>query len=204
MDATITFHDAALVGINILTLDLPELQANPGPTLPIWACTAMPPMPINHPPRVEGHSDDPRAIHPPYANAIPSTKWPQRRHRLRPPSRGRTASSEVQSKMIFMGHQISSCRVPVVRSFFIFWRTLSSSWNLSYDHLPLPIYTNIIFQYPKKIPFLPHNSPCDDPISTSPVPKSHIVMSHNSSCYDPISTSSVPKSHIATSHNSSC
>jgi hypothetical protein len=28
-------------------------------------------------------------------------------------------SSEVQSKMIFMGHQISSCRVPVVRSFFI-------------------------------------------------------------------------------------
>jgi hypothetical protein len=28
-------------------------------------------------------------------------------------------SSEVQSKMIFMGHQISSGHVPVVRSFFI-------------------------------------------------------------------------------------
>jgi hypothetical protein len=28
-------------------------------------------------------------------------------------------ASEVQSKMIFMGHQISSCHVPVVRSFFI-------------------------------------------------------------------------------------
>ncbi len=27
--------------------------------------------------------------------------------------------SEVQSKMIIMGHQISSCHVPVVRSFFI-------------------------------------------------------------------------------------
>jgi hypothetical protein len=28
-------------------------------------------------------------------------------------------TSEVQSKMIIMGHQISSCHVPVVRSFFI-------------------------------------------------------------------------------------
>jgi hypothetical protein len=28
-------------------------------------------------------------------------------------------ASEVQSKMISMGHQISSCHVPVVRSFFI-------------------------------------------------------------------------------------
>jgi hypothetical protein len=28
-------------------------------------------------------------------------------------------ASEVQNKMIFMGHQISSCLVPVVRSFFI-------------------------------------------------------------------------------------
>jgi hypothetical protein len=27
-------------------------------------------------------------------------------------------ASEVQSKMIFMGHQILSCHVPVVRSFF--------------------------------------------------------------------------------------
>ncbi len=29
------------------------------------------------------------------------------------------SASEVQSKMMFMGHQISSCHVPVVRSFFI-------------------------------------------------------------------------------------
>jgi hypothetical protein len=29
-------------------------------------------------------------------------------------------ASEVQTKMIFMEHQISSCYVPVVRSFFIF------------------------------------------------------------------------------------
>jgi hypothetical protein len=29
------------------------------------------------------------------------------------------ATSEVQNKMIIMGHQISSCHVPVVRSFFI-------------------------------------------------------------------------------------
>ncbi len=36
-------------------------------------------------------------------------------------------SSEVQSKMIFMGHQIPSCHVPVVRSFFILWKMLLSS-----------------------------------------------------------------------------
>ncbi len=33
--------------------------------------------------------------------------------------RGGGNPSEVQSKMIFMGHQISSCHVPVVGSFFI-------------------------------------------------------------------------------------
>ncbi len=36
-------------------------------------------------------------------------------------------TSEVQSKMIFMGHQILSCHVPVVRSFFIMWKMLLSS-----------------------------------------------------------------------------
>jgi hypothetical protein len=35
--------------------------------------------------------------------------------------------SEVQNKMIFMGHQISSCHVPVVRSFFIYFKIISSS-----------------------------------------------------------------------------
>ncbi len=63
-------------------------------------------------------------------------------------------TSEVQNKMIFMGHQISSCHVLVVRSFFILCKMLLSSWNLPCDHLL--IYTNIIFQYPKKWPcFVP-------------------------------------------------
>jgi hypothetical protein len=30
-----------------------------------------------------------------------------------------TLASEVQNKMIIMGHQILSCHVPVVRSFFV-------------------------------------------------------------------------------------
>ncbi len=60
-------------------------------------------------------------------------------------------SSEVQNKMIFMGHQMSSCRVPVVRSFFILWKILLSPQNLPYDHLQ--ICTNITFQYPRKWPY---------------------------------------------------
>jgi hypothetical protein len=32
---------------------------------------------------------------------------------------GAIPTSEVQNEMIIMGHQISSCHVPVVRSFFI-------------------------------------------------------------------------------------
>jgi hypothetical protein len=39
----------------------------------------------------------------------------------------RPNTSEVQNKMIFMGHQILSCHVPVVRSFFILWKMLLSS-----------------------------------------------------------------------------
>jgi hypothetical protein len=37
------------------------------------------------------------------------------------------ASSEVQNKMILMGHQISSCHAPVVGSFFIFQKIILSS-----------------------------------------------------------------------------
>ncbi len=81
------------------------------------------------------------------------------------------------SRQIFMGHQISSCHVPVVRSFFILCKMLLSSWNVPYDHLL--ICTNITFQYPKNDLVLSHNSSCDVQISTSPVSKSHIVMSHN-------------------------
>jgi hypothetical protein len=57
-------------------------------------------------------------------------------------------TSEVQNKMIYLGHQILSCHVLVVRSFFILWKILLSSQNLPYDHLL--ICTNITFQYPKK------------------------------------------------------
>jgi hypothetical protein len=35
--------------------------------------------------------------------------------------------SEVQNKMIFMGHQILSCHVPAVWSFFIYFKIISSS-----------------------------------------------------------------------------
>ncbi len=91
------------------------------------------------------------------------------------------SSSEVQNEMIITGHQISSCHVPVVRSFFILWKMLLSSLNLPYDHLPK--YTNIIFHYPESVLVLSHNSSRDVPISTSPVPKSHIVMSHKSSLW---------------------
>ncbi len=55
-------------------------------------------------------------------------------------------SSEVQNKMIFMGHQILSCHVPVVRSFFIYFKIISSSWNCWYDHLPK--YINITLKLP--------------------------------------------------------
>jgi hypothetical protein len=60
----------------------------------------------------------------------------------------RPAPSEVQNKMTFMRHQILSCHVSVVRSFFILWKMLLSSQNLPYDHLLT--CDNIIFQYPKK------------------------------------------------------
>ncbi len=49
---------------------------------------------------------------------------------------------------------------------------------------------------------LSHNSSHDVPISTSPVPKSHIVMSQKKFMTQ-ISTSPVPKKHIVMSHNSS-
>jgi hypothetical protein len=36
-------------------------------------------------------------------------------------------ASEVVTKMILMGHPVSSCHVPVVSSYFIFFQTLISS-----------------------------------------------------------------------------
>ncbi len=79
-----------------------------------------------------------------------SPDWCDTNHNKTRDTRGGSPASERQSKMIFMGHQISSCQVPVVRSFFILWKMLLSSLNLPYDHLPK--YTNITFQYPKKWP----------------------------------------------------
>jgi hypothetical protein len=56
-------------------------------------------------------------------------------------------TSEVQNKIIFMGHQILSCHVTVVGSFFDLVKMLLSSQNLPYDHHL--ICTNITFHYPK-------------------------------------------------------
>ncbi len=79
------------------------------------------------------------------------------------------SASEVLSKMIFMGHQISSCHVPVGRSFL-------SSGKLCY-HLENVHMTT--FQYIL--------------ISPSSIPKSDLVLTHNSSCYDPNINFSCPK-----------
>jgi hypothetical protein len=107
-------------------------------------------------------------------------------------------SSEVQNKMIIMGHQILSCHVPVVRSFF----SNRCCYHLEILHmitsLDILISSSII---PKSDLVLSLNSSRDVPISTSPVPKSHIVMSHNSSCYNPNIIFSCPKKHIVISHN---
>jgi hypothetical protein len=99
---------------------------------------------------------------------------------------------------------------------------LLSSLNLPYDHLPK--YTNIIFHYPKNDLVSSRNSSCDvtisilsqkvtllcpiihlvmTQISTSPVPKKHIVMSHNLSQRNPKLASPVPKNHLIQSQNSS-
>ncbi len=100
-------------------------------------------------------------------------------------------ASEVQNKMIIMGHQISSCHVSVVRSFFILKRCC---YHLVIFHmitfLSIIISSSII---PISDLVLSHNSSRDVPISTSPVPKSHIIMSHISSCYDPNINFSCPQ-----------
>ena len=44
-------------------------------------------------------------------------------------------SSEVEPKMIFMRHEISSCHAPVVSSFFIMFKTLVTSLSICYVHL---------------------------------------------------------------------
>jgi hypothetical protein len=56
-------------------------------------------------------------------------------------------ASEVPTKMILMGHPVSSCHIPVVRSCFIFFQTLISSWKLCYVHLCLHVITPYIFHF---------------------------------------------------------
>ncbi len=65
---------------------------------------------------------------------------------IQEPCKKVASSSEVQNKMIFMGHEISSCHVLVVRSFFIYFKIISSSWNCWYNHLPK--YFNITLKLP--------------------------------------------------------
>ncbi len=52
-----------------------------------------------------------------------------------------TPWSEVAAKMILMGHPVSSCHVPEVRSCFILFHTLISSWKFCYVHLSLHVIT---------------------------------------------------------------
>jgi hypothetical protein len=72
--------------------------------------------------------------------------------------------SEVESKVILMGHPISCCHAPVVRSFFI--------------HCKITILVTIVFTQVKMGHLLPKKSSCFDVISTSPVPSNHLLLSH--------------------------
>jgi hypothetical protein len=63
------------------------------------------------------------------------------------------AASEVQNKMILIGHQMLYCHAPVVKSFFIFWKILISPEICCYVHFCM--YVTIIFQVPKKTSFCP-------------------------------------------------
>ncbi len=73
-------------------------------------------------------------------------------------------TSEVQNKMIFMGHQISSCHVLVVRSLFIYFMIISSSWNCWYDHLPK--YFNITLKLPSMTFDKSKKMSCNELLST--------------------------------------
>ncbi len=93
-----------------------------------------------------------------------------------------TNRSEVQNKMIFMGHQILSCHVPVVRSFFINFKIISSSWNCWYDHLPK--YFNITLKLPNMTFYKSKKMSCNELLSTLSASKSHLVLYHKSPCFD--------------------
>jgi hypothetical protein len=78
-------------------------------------------------------------------------------------------SSEVDPKMIFMGHEISSCHAPVVSSFFILFKTSVSSLNTCYVHLvKLELIT---LSCPKISPDFVKLASCTVPILTCTVQK---------------------------------
>ncbi len=90
--------------------------------------------------------------------------------------------SEVQHKMIFMGHQIFSCHVPVVRSFSIDFKIIPSSWNCWYDHLPK--YFNITLKLPNMTFDKSKKASCNELLSTFSASKSCLVLYHKSPCFD--------------------
>jgi len=55
--------------------------------------------------------------------------------------------SSSQDDMILMGHPVSSCHVPVVRSCFILFHTFISSWKFCYVHLSLHVITLYIVPF---------------------------------------------------------
>ncbi len=57
---------------------------------------------------------------------------------------------------------------------------------------------------PKKHIIMSHNLSWRDPKLTSPVPKNQLIQSQNLSCYDHKSTSPVPKSYLLLSHITYC
>jgi len=83
-------------------------------------------------------------------------------------------TSEVVAKMILMGHPVSSCHVPVVRSCFILFHTLISSWiyktswNVPFSDSIVPtflkhaitpyIVRSVNFIFPKEHLTLSHNN----------------------------------------------
>ncbi len=100
--------------------------------------------------------------------------------------------SSIPKSDLVLSHN-SSCDVPISTS-PVPKSHIVMSHNLScYD-------SNINFSCPKKSPFSVRKFILTQPnISTSSVPKCHLVLSHNLPCNDPISTSPVPKSPLVSS-----
>ena len=96
----------------------------------------------------------------------------------------RKLTSEVEPKLIFMGHPISPCHVPVVSSFITLFKTLVSSLSICYVHL---VKNELITLYcPKISPDCVELTSCTVPMLTCTYPKfnlfcwkNHYVLSQN-------------------------